>query len=101
MSEEQRHENHDVIALAMQRPDDYVIRMEYEDGKGKVTDRVVSPVAFLGQTHLRAMCLCREEVRSFILKRCRRVRLVPAHEVLMPEPIREMTDTQTLRPSTA
>jgi len=78
-----------LLRRAMQDCDRYVIEMDYVDGKGAQTTRMVSPIRFVGGNRLLAMCLCREQPRQFYLDRCQNVRLVPAETVLMPMPIRE------------
>lgn len=75
------------LAKAMQSPDRFVIRMRYTDKHGVCTERVVSPIKFIGQSIVEAMCLCRESVRTFRVEMCEEVQVVPAHEVQMPEPI--------------
>lgn len=69
-------------------PDDYVVRMRYEDKAGVVTERVVSPIRFVGDQSILALCLCRETPRRFDLDRCSGIELLSANEVLMPVEIR-------------
>jgi predicted DNA-binding transcriptional regulator YafY len=68
----------------MVQTDDLVVAFEYCDAKGATTQRVVSPIRFLGQDRFLAMCLSREEPRQFYLERCRNMRLAPAADFLMP-----------------
>jgi len=71
----------------MHQPDDLVIEFDYTDAKGSATHRVVSPIRFLGNNRILALCLSREEPRQFCLERCRNVRLEPAADFLMPVPM--------------
>ena len=43
----------------MHQSDDLVVTFEYTDAKGAVTHRVVSPIRFLGQDRVLALCLSR------------------------------------------
>jgi predicted DNA-binding transcriptional regulator YafY len=74
----------------MQDPDGWAIRVRYEDKSGSVTDRMVSPIRFVGDEAFLALCLCREEPRRFELARCKAFRLVRAVDVLMPVAIVEI-----------
>ena len=76
-----------ILSIAMQSPDDYVVSLEYLDSKGAVTRRVVSPVRFLPGGRFLGLCLCREEPRQFYMNRCRNVRLCRASDFLMPVPV--------------
>lgn len=78
------------VAMAMREPDTFVIRMVYTDDKGQRTRRYVSPIRFVDQETLMALCLCREEPRSFLFDRIEEVQLIKAHEVLMPMTIEEL-----------
>jgi predicted DNA-binding transcriptional regulator YafY len=73
-----------LIHRAMHQPDDLVIQFEYTDAKGVTTQRVVSPIRFLGRDRFLGLCLSREEPRQFYLERCANVRLAPAADFLMP-----------------
>ncbi len=73
-----------MISRAMAQADDLVVTFEYCDAKGATTQRVVSPIRFLGQDRFLALCLSREEPRQFYLDRCRNVQLAPAADFLMP-----------------
>lgn len=77
------------IQFAMWCPDDLVVRLDYYDAAGTWTNRVVSPICWLGEDRFRALCLGREKPRQFYLDRCQNVQLVRASEVLMPEAIQE------------
>jgi predicted DNA-binding transcriptional regulator YafY len=81
-----------MIAIAMRAQDDFAIQFTYRDRKGVLTRRVVSPVRFVGQDQFAALCLCREEVRQFVVERCTDVVLLHASEVLMPVQIEELED---------
>ena len=75
-----------LLVRAMNYHDDYVCRIRYTDQYGKTTIRVVSPYRFLGPFVL-ALCLGREECRSFHMHRISECEVVSAHDVLMPENI--------------
>lgn len=77
------------LGRAMQDPDGWAVKLRYEDKTGRVTDRLVSPIRFVGDRAFLALCLCREEPRRFELARCKAFRLVRAEEVLMPAEIVE------------
>ena len=49
-----------LIFRDMHQSDDLVVTFDYCDAKGAVTHRVVSPIRFLGQDRLLALCLSRE-----------------------------------------
>ena len=74
------------IARAMQDPDHWLVELSYHNAKGKETKRVVSPIRFFGQERFLALCLCAEACRQFRVDRCSQIRLVPAHEYVMPVP---------------
>lgn len=76
------------INKSLLHPDDYVVRMRYEDKTGVVTERVVSPIRFVGDQSILALCLCRETPRRFDLERCSAIELVSANDILMPVEIR-------------
>ncbi len=73
-----------IIRRAMHDSDNYVLELDYRDAKGETTHRVISPIRFLGQERLLALCLCREEPRQFYLSRCSNIRLQRAEQYLMP-----------------
>jgi predicted DNA-binding transcriptional regulator YafY len=79
-----------LINKAMREPDSFVLRLCYRDSKGNVTRRVVSPIAIDGRESMRALCLCREQVRQFKFESCSSVELVDANDVLMPVEIEEV-----------
>jgi len=70
--------------------DNVVIAVDYRDSHGRRSQRVISPVRWLrdGQAFT-ALCLGREECRTFRLDRCLAVELVASATVLMPAPISE------------
>lgn len=76
-----------VIAKAMRDPDNWVVKIRYEDSAGEITDRFVSPIKWNNSTSFLALCLSRESPRSFHKQSIHMIRLVPAHEVQMPVPI--------------
>lgn len=83
-----------IIQRAIDNPDQWVLLIRYADSKGAVTDRVVSPYRFIGETAFQALCLCREDVRRFEIERCKAYRLIPSNDVLMPVPIIQHTEQQ-------
>jgi predicted DNA-binding transcriptional regulator YafY len=76
--------NRKLIQRAIVQSDDYVILFDYVDAKGNATRRVVSPIRFVGSDRFLALCLSREEPRSFTLAHCRNVRIDRACNYLMP-----------------
>ncbi len=83
------------INKAMTAPDDLVVRIQYTDKAGAVTQRLISPIKYLPNDSILALCLCRETPRRFELARCSSIELVPAHEVLMPSEIIVVFDPKT------
>ncbi|QDT58845.1 hypothetical protein SV7mr_13460 [Stieleria bergensis] len=75
------------LRRAMMDSETFVIEMVYTDSKGQQSRRTISPIRFVSDDRMLALCLCREEPRQFYLSRCSDVRLVPAAEVMMPMPI--------------
>jgi predicted DNA-binding transcriptional regulator YafY len=82
-----------LIALnkAMHSPEEFVLRMHYTDKKGKLTQRVISPISIVNDQAFMALCLCREEPRRFQFDCCSNVELLNANDVLMPVEIVEVT----------
>jgi predicted DNA-binding transcriptional regulator YafY len=72
------------LEIAMQCPDDLVVRMEYVDAKGRQTTRIVSPIRFLSAGRFLGLCLCRCEPRQFHVSRCSHIELRPAANYVMP-----------------
>ena len=77
-----------IISKAMRDSDRFVVRVKYVDSKFHLTERVISPIRWQDETHLVAMCLGREEPRTFLLDGIVGAELVDANSVLMPEPIK-------------
>lgn len=80
------------LRRAKASPDRWAIRMTYTDDDGRRTVRHVSPIRLRGfgaTATMTALCLSREEPRTFRLGHCRDITLVPAHDLLMPVPIEE------------
>ena len=73
-----------MIQKAMVCPENYVLELSYEDSKGRVTRRTISPIKYVCKDYILALCLCREEPRQFNLKRCKNISLKDANDVLMP-----------------
>lgn len=72
------------LRSAMNTPEDWVCRIVYRDGSGRVTERVVSPIRFEGPRVL-ALCLGAAEPRGFRLSAIEDVQLVRAETVLCPD----------------
>jgi predicted DNA-binding transcriptional regulator YafY len=73
-----------LLSRVIQQSDDLVIVFDYQDAKGAVSRRVVSPYRLLGETHFLGLCLTREEPRQFQMSRCRNVRIDLAMNYVMP-----------------
>jgi hypothetical protein len=72
---------------AQLNPDEWVARILYSDKAGSLTIRYISPTRIVEKKgYLRALCLSREEVRTFSLEGIRDVTLVAAHRIQMPVP---------------
>ncbi len=78
------------LAQAMNLSDNWVVEFTYTDSKGNESIRVVSPVRFLGTDRFLGLCLSREEPRQFYLSRCTDLTIRPAHDYVMPVPIRQL-----------
>ena len=95
----QRNRLRKLISIAMRAQDDFVVRFVYRDRSGRKTRRIVSPIRFIGHGEnesFSALCLCREEVRQFVLAKCSEPVLVRAWEVIMPVEIETVDEKQTL-----
>jgi len=80
-----------MIALAMREQDTFAVSITYTDASGVRTRRVVSPIRFeQGTDRFKALCLAREDVRTFTLSKCSDVRLVHACDVVMPVEIERL-----------
>lgn len=77
-----------IIALIMEASDDLVAVIKYRDEWGRVTERIVSPVRFLDGGRFLALCLGRQQNRTFYLGRCISIRAGVAADVLAPVPIK-------------
>ena len=73
-----------IIQKSIQNGDDCVVVFRYVDSKGRLTNRVVSPIRFLGADRFLGLCLSREEPRQFYLDRCEDLKLKPAWDYVMP-----------------
>ncbi len=82
--------NKNLIRIAMNQHDDYVLEIQYRDRKKKLTSRVISPIRFVGKDRFLALCLCREEPRMFCLDFCENVQLKPAWDYVMPVAMEEL-----------
>lgn len=78
------------LTRAMIDPDRWVCRIKYIDSKLNVTERTISPISWQGDDVVLALCFAREEPRSFNLGQIMGLELVPAHEAMMPEEIKEL-----------
>ncbi|WP_198953692.1 hypothetical protein [Rhodopirellula sp. MGV] len=85
-----------ILRRAMIDSETFVVELEYADAKGNLTRRIVSPIRFVGNDRVLALCLCREEPRQFYLSRCSNVRLLPAVEVIMPVPMQPVATSAAL-----
>lgn len=72
------------IGRAMRAPDEWALKIRYEDSSGEITDRFISPIRWDHSGGFLALCLCREEPRRFLLSGIHAWRLVKASELLMP-----------------
>lgn len=80
-----------ILTKAMAAPESFAVRMVYVDGKGKRTRRVVSPTQLDQATgKFVALCLCRQEPRSFKLDSVESMEILPASEVFAPVEIEEL-----------
>ena len=73
-----------IIQKSMRNDDQWVVVFQYRDFKGNLTNRVVSPIRFLGSDRFLGLCLSREEPRQFYLERCQGLQLKPAWDYVMP-----------------
>ena len=76
-----------LLSKAMQDADALVVQMSYQDGKGRRTTRIVSPIRFVASNRFLGLCLCRCEPRQFYLNRCSDLELKPANDFVMPVPM--------------
>lgn len=79
------------LRKAMIASDDFAVAIRYIDSEKKITHRKISPVRFTDDKResILALCLCREEHRTFKLSQMLEVQLIDAATVQMPEPIIE------------
>lgn len=87
--DEQELKTRNLLAKAMAMPESFAIEMVYEDSKGKVTKRTISPTKFIGHDLVAGLCLSRQEPRTFKVAKCFEVALIDAANVLAPVPIEE------------
>ena len=73
-----------IIQKSILNGDQWVVVFRYRDSKGNLTNRVVSPIRFLGDNRFLGLCLSREEPRQFYFDRCEDVQLRPAWDYVMP-----------------
>jgi hypothetical protein len=72
------------IQKSIQNYDDLVVTFRYVDSKGNWTQRVVSPIRWIGSGKFLGLCLSREEPRQFVMDRCQQLELKPAWDYVMP-----------------
>jgi hypothetical protein len=72
------------IQKSIQNYDDLVVTFRYVDSKGNFSQRVVSPIRWLGGGKFLGLCLSREEPRQFVMERCQQLELKPAWDYVMP-----------------
>lgn len=78
------------INRAMADADGKLLELRYLDAKGNRSRRVVSPVRWLRSgLGFTALCLGREECRTFRLDRCESIELRNAADFVMPVAIAE------------
>ncbi len=58
------------VAISMHAPDDFALQIVYTGKDGVRTRRIVSPIRLLNEDRFEALCLCREEPRSFFFDQC-------------------------------
>jgi len=86
-----REAERNAIAQAMDDPDRLVVEFDYMSADGSRTRRVASPVRWTRDKNgFLALCLGREECRTFAVKRCRNVRLAKAADHVMPVAVQEL-----------
>lgn len=90
LSESERVQRMGQISKAMLSPETLVLRIVYRDEKNHRRRRVVSPIKFIGEKAFSALCLCREEPRTFKIENCEEIELLKAEEVLAPVQIEEL-----------
>jgi predicted DNA-binding transcriptional regulator YafY len=81
---------------AARDPDNLAIRMVYTDRDGNRTRRCISPIE-VGEEKIKALCLCREQVRFFKVESCSEIELIDSAELLMPVEIEELGEPDTLQ----
>lgn len=72
------------IQKSIQNYDDLVVTFRYVDSKGNLSQRVVSPIRWIGGGKFLGLCLSREEPRQFVMERCQHLELKPAWDYVMP-----------------
>jgi predicted DNA-binding transcriptional regulator YafY len=92
LTESERVQRMGQISKAMLSPETLVLRIVYRDEKGQRRRRVVSPIKFIGEKAFSALCLCREEPRTFKIERCEEIELLKSDDVLAPVQIEELTE---------
>lgn len=80
------------INKAMLAPDDFVLEINYTDQREIVTKRTISPIKYLSDKSILALCLGRETPRRFDLSRISGMKLIDARTVLMPVEIQVVYD---------
>lgn len=80
-----------ILAQGMRDPETHAVRLLYRDSHGVATLRTVSPIRFKADDAFLALCLGREEPRTFLIGRCLNARLVPSWQCLSPMPIQTCT----------
>ena len=74
------------IRMAIQRPDEVVVRIEYVDCYEVRTRRIISPYRMFG-AYVIGLDLGRESVRCFLAKSIMDAEIVSSNDVLMPTEI--------------
>lgn len=73
-----------IVLLAARECDVFALKITYRDADGSVTRRIVSPIKMTGPDRFDALCLCRQEPRTFLFKGVIDAVLIHASEVLAP-----------------
>ena len=68
-------------------PERWVKAIRYEDRWSLADERIVSPIRFIARDAVLALCLGRESPRRFSFDGIKEVRLMAAHEAVMPSPV--------------
>lgn len=79
-----------LLLIAYQSPERFVAQVTYLAADGTVSQRAVSPLAYLTNGRLHVYCLGRESVRTLKMSCILKVQLRLTCDVLCPEAIQEL-----------